>query len=423
MERTYIKDVFGKSGEVLLKGWVHDTRDLKKVRFLILKDKSGRIQITGFEGKTTPEIFELMDKIKRESSVEIIGNIQESKQAPNGKEIVPTSIKLISPSEDIPIDISDYSKTELPTRLDYRFLDLHSRRTQIIFKVQSTILQGFREFMYKEGAIEFIPPSIIGSSSEGGTEMFKAKYFEKDAFLSQSCQLYKQIAAVSFEKVFATPPVWRAEKHNTTRHLNESHQLDYEEAFADDKKVMEVMARCVQYIVKKITEYHSEDLKTLKIELKVPETKYMTFAEAAELMKKEKVKISEHDLSGEAEKKLGELFPNTIVFVHDWPIKGKPFYIMPEGSSSSKGFDAIWKGMEITSGGQRIHIPELLEKQLKKKDLRPEDFKAYIDTFRYGAPPHAGWAIGVERLTMLSLGLDNIREAALFPRDRERLTP
>jgi nondiscriminating aspartyl-tRNA synthetase len=425
MERTMIKDSFEKKEKVLLKGWVHDTRDLKKVRFLVLKDITGRIQITGVNGKTKPEIFELLDNLKRESAIEVVGELKESKQAPGGKELLPESITVIAEAEDpLPIDVSDFSKTELPLRLDNRFLDLHTKKSQAIFKIQSTILQGYRDFMLQENAIEAMFPAIIGSSSEGGTDMFKVKYFEKEACLSQSCQLYKQMLACSMEKVFAIFTVWRAEKHNTVRHLNEARQFDYEEAFADDKKVMEVLGRCVQFMVQKVLDERPQELEDLEVKnLKVPKTKYMTFAEVGEFMKKEKIKMSSHDLSGDAEKKLGELYPDTVVFVHDWPIEGKPFYIMPEGKSSSKGFDAIWKGMEISSGGQRIHIPKLLEERLKAKDLDPKEFKAYIDSFRYGAPPHAGWGLGMERITMLMLGLNNIREAVLFPRDRERLTP
>ena len=418
-----IKDAFEKDGKVLLKGWVHDTRDLKKVRFLVLKDMSGRVQVTGVNGETNPETFELLDSLNRESVVEVIGELKDCKQAPGGKELLPDSITIIAEAKNpLPIDASDYSKTELPLRLDNRFLDLHSTRTQAIFKIQSTILQAYREFMVKENAIEAMFPSIIGASSEGGTDVFKVKYFEKDAFLSQSCQLYKQMLACSMEKVFATFTVWRAEKHNTTKHLNESRQLDYEEAFADDKKVMEVLGRCMQFIIQKVIDKRVEELEILKVEAKIREVKYVTFVEVKKIMKKEGVTMSAHDLSGDAEKKLEELYPNTITFVTDWPLAGKTFYIMPDGENS-KGFDAIWKGMEISSGGQRIHIPELLEERLKAHNLDPKDFESYIDSFRYGAPPHAGWGVGLERVTMLLLGLENIREAVLFPRDRERLTP
>lgn len=405
-------------------GWLYDNRDLGKIRFVVLRDISGEIQVTGVKGKVSDEIFEKMQKTNRESVIVIKGEVKKSEKAPGGREIIPESFEVLASAEQpLPVDVSDFSKTELPKRLDYRFLDLHRRKIQSIFKIQSTIQSAYVEFMIKEKAVEAQFPSIIGSSSEGGTELFEAKYFEKKAFLSQSCQLYKQMLACSMEKVFAIFTVWRAEKHNTIRHLNESRQLDYEQAFADEFVVMDVLGRMVQYVVGKINELNGKELENLGLKLKVPKTKYMTFEEAYELMKKEKVKCGKDDLSGEAEKKLGELFPDMIVFVHDWPLVGKPFYIMPKGKDLSCGFDAIYQGMEISSGGQRVHLPELLIERLKVKKLNPKDFKGYIDSFRFGAPPHAGWGVGLERLTMVILGLDNIREAVLFPRDRDRLYP
>lgn len=426
MARTYIKDALEKTGKVEITGWVHDTRDLGKVRFLVLKDITGRIQITSVNGKVSEEIFKLTDSIPRESVVKVIGNLKESKQAPGGKEIIPDKIEIIVKAEQpLPIDVSDRSKTELPKRLDYRFLDLHREKIQAIFKIESTMMQAYREFMIKENAIEAVFPGVIGSSSEGGTELFKMKYFEKDAYLSQSCQLYKQMLACSMEKVFTIFCVWRAEKHNTVQHLNESRQFDYEECFADEFKVMDVLARCVQYIIKEINNKRKHELDLLDVKLKSPKVKYMTFEDSSKLMKKYKVHVGKDDLSKDAEKKLGELYPDTIVFVHDWPIVGKPFYIMPKGKDDklSGGFDAIYNGVEISSGGQRVHIPELLEKRLKAKGLNPKDFKSYIDSFRYGAPPHAGWGMGLERLMMQVLKFKNIREVTLFPRDRDRLSP
>jgi len=424
MKRILIKDAFKKRNNVLLRGWVHDSRDLSKIRFLILKDISGMIQVTGIKDKTDPHIFKLMDKIPRESAVEISGSLKDSKQAPGGKEVLPDEIKILAQAESpLPIDVSDFSKTELPKRLDYRFLDLHRRKTQAIFKIQSTLMQGYREFMIKEGAIECQFPEIISSSSEGGTDLFAVKYFEKKAYLSQSCQLYKQMLACSMEKVFAIFPTWRAEKHNTVRHLNEARQFDFEMCFADDKIVMDVLARCIQYMVKKVIELNSDELELLGVKLKIPKVKYLTFYQVKELMEKNGVAMEEHDLTNEAEKKLNELFPDTIVFVHDWPIAGKPFYIMPIENGLSAGFDAIYKGMEVSSGGQRIHIPSLLIERLKAHKLNPKDFKSYIDSFRYGAPEQGGGGLGVERLTQVLLGLGNIREAVLFPRDRDRLSP
>ncbi len=423
-KRKYIREIFSSSDkEVHLFGWVYDGRALGKIKFILLRDISGQVQVTAIKGHTPEKVFEQMDKLTRESVVYIKGSVVNSKQAPGGKEINPEELVVLNKADELPIDVTDFSKTELPKRLDYRFLDLHRKNIQAIFKIQSTIIQAYGEFMAKEGAIEAVFPSVISSSSEGGTDLFPVQYFEKKAYLSQSCQLYKQMVACSMEKVFALFTVWRAEKHNTIRHLNEARQFDYEQAFADEFVVMEVLGRCVQYIIKRVLEENKEELEKLDVKLKIPKTKYLTFAEVTEIMKKEKIHVGKDDLSGDSEKKLGELYPDTIVFVHDWPLSGKPFYIMPKGKDLSCGFDAIYHGMEITSGGQRVHIPELLEERLKAKKLNPQDFKSYIDSFRFGAPPHAGWGLGLERLTMLILGLPNIREAVMFPRDRDRLTP
>lgn len=428
MQRTLIKDAFKAKDKVLLKGWVHETRDLKKVRFLILKDATGRIQITGIQGKTDEKTFELLDNLNRESVVQITGTLKECKQAPNGKELIPDTIEIIAEAQSpLPIDASDYSKTELPLRLDNRFLDLHSARTQAIFKIQSTIGAEFLNYFINKGFTYCHTPSIISSSSEGGTELFKAKYFEQEVFLAQSPQLYKQMIACAMENMVTITPVWRAEKHNTVRHLNECRQMDIEMAFASAKDVLEEMGKCVQYIVKQVMGKNQEELEVLKLKLKIPKTKYLTFAETKELVEKEGIKIPKDDLTGEAERKLNELFPDTIVFVTDWPMAGKPFYIMPKDENPnaelSEGFDAIYKGMEISSGGQRVHIPELLEKRLKANDLDPKDFKPYIDSFKFGAPPHAGWSIGLERFTQVLLEMSNIREVCMFPRDRDRITP
>ncbi len=428
-ERAKIGSITEKDDgkKVTVAGWLYDDRDLGKIRFILLRDITGEIQITGIKGETEAEIFKKM-KSSRESVLVVSGIVKKNAKAPGGREINPEEIEILAEAENpLPIDVTDFSKTELPKRLDYRFLDLHRRKIQAIFKIQSTIIQAYHNFMIKEGAIEAMFPAIIGSSSEGGTELFSAQYFEKKAYLSQSCQLYKQMLACSVEKVFAVFTVWRAEKHNTVRHLNESRQFDYEQAFANEFVVMDVLARCVQSLIKEVITLNKAELELLGVKLEVPKVKYLTFAEVAELGKKHKVHVGKDDLSGEAEKMLGELFPEAIVLVHDWPLSGKPFYIMPKegkkGEEISCGFDAIYRGMEISSGGQRVHLPDLLIERLKAKKMNPKDFKSYIDSFRFGAPPHAGWGVGLERITMLILGLDNIREAVLFPRDRDRLTP
>ena len=423
--RTMIEEVFSsKSKNVEVVGWVHNTRELGKIKFLVLRDSSGIIQVTAPEKKVDKKIFSEVDKISRESVIYVKGNVVESKQAPGGKEIIPEELETISVSENLPIDVLDYSKTELPKRLDYRFLDLHRERIQAIFKVKSEIAMSFRDFFYNKKFTEVFLPSLISSSSEGGTELFEAKYFEKKAYLAQSPQLYKQMVAISpIEKVFTITPVWRAEKHNTVRHLNESRQMDIEVAFADSMMVMKHLEEAVKYIIKKVNENCKKELKALEVTLKIPKSKYLSYDETVKILKMKKGE----DLSPDDERKLDELYPDTIVFIHSWPAEIKPFYIMPKDenpkSRLSEGFDAIYKGIEISSGGQRIHIPELLEKSLKSKGLNPKHFKSYIDSFRYGAPPHSGWSIGLERLTQILCNLNNIREAVLFPRDRDRLAP
>ncbi len=426
--RTYINEVFNKAfnqkDDVEVYGWIHDSRDLGKIRFLVLRDITGRVQITAVKDDVSKEIFDLMNSISRESVVKVKGKLKKSKQAPGGSEIIPKNIEIIAMAEHpLPIDVSDRSKTELPKRLDYRFLDLHREKIQAIFKIQSTISNSFREHFLNKGFIEFQPPSIISSASEGGTALFPAQYFEKKAFLAQSPQLYKQMAACSMEKVFTITPVWRAEKHNTVRHLNECRQMDIEMAFADQEIVMKQVEEVVKYIVEQIIKKNDKELEILGIILKIPKTKYISYEETIKLLN---VKFGE-DLTPENERELERKFPDTIVFVHSWSADIKPFYIMPKNQDDkaklSEGFDAIYKGVEITSGGQRIHIPSLLEKRLKAKGLNPKDFKHYVDSFRHGAPMHGGWSIGLERLTQALLNLDNIREACMFPRDRDRLTP
>jgi len=430
-DRLLIEQVFQrkKDEEVLVAGWVHEQRDLGKIRFLLLRDISGIIQITGFKGGVNDEVFQLMGKVSRESVIVVHGKIQESKQAPGGREIIPASLKVLAVAEHpLPIDVSDFSKTELPKRLDYRFLDFHRKRTQAIFKIQSTIAEEFRTHFARQGFIEMQPPCVISAASEGGTDLFSVQYFEKKAYLAQSPQLYKQMLACSMEKTFMITPVWRAEKHNTVRHINEIRQMDIEAAFHDQFAIMKNMEDVVVEIVKEVVTRNKKELELLGVNLKVPGAKYLHYKETIALLKEKGIAISEgDDLSPEAERKLGELFPETIVFVHSWPLTIKPFYIMPQGEREdaeySEGFDAIYGGIEICSGGQRIHLPELLIKRLMAKNLNPKNFESYINSFRFGAPPHAGWSIGLERLTGILTKQDNIREVTMFPRDRDRLVP
>ena len=422
MERSYIKDIFekGKEEKVLVKGWVHDTRELGKVRFMLVRDISGVIQCVATKDK---DVFGLMSQ-SRESVVSVEGKAVKSKQAPGGMEIIPDKIEVIAEAEHpLPIDVSDFSKTELPKRLDYRFLDFHRKKTQAIFKIQNVIANSFREHFYNKGFIEMQPPCVISAASEGGTELFPVQYFEKKAYLAQSPQLYKQMLACSMEKTFMITPVWRAEKHNTTRHINEIRQMDIEMAFVGQMEIMKQIEEVVKDIVENVMEKCKDELELFGVKLKIPKGVYLHYEEA---IKKAGGKVGE-DFSPEQEKKLCDMHPGDIVFTYSWQSSIKPFYIMPkDGKKDAKescGFDALYGGVEISSGGKRIHIPELLIERLKAKGLNPKNFESYINSFRYGAPMHSGWSIGLERLTQVICGLDNVKEATMFPRDRERLVP
>ena len=424
MERSYVSELKLEQN-ILLKGWVFDVRELGKTRFLLLRDASGVVQCVlkqgskGFDKELTLEsVVSVKGKVKK-------AELTNKELTFQNIEVDISELEILNKAEELPIQVHEKTiKTGLDKRLDYRSLDIRKPKIKAIFKIQSTIINAFREFFYKEGFMEIQPPGIIATSTEGGTDLFEIEYFKRKAYLAQSPQLYKQLMAISLERVFSTNTIWRAEKHDTSKHINEIRQMDIECAFYNDIEIMKLLEKVVQHIVKKILKERKEELSILKLKLKVPKAKYITYAETIKLLNKHgfKLKIGD-DFEPEAERKLCSLFPDTLVFTYEWPSEIKPFYIWPKGKDVSGGFDVVYGNVEISSGGQRIHIPDILIKQLKSKNLNPENFKWYVDAFRYGAPMHAGWSIGLERLTQAILSLDNIREGTLFPRDRKSLTP
>jgi len=420
-KREYIEKVLKQkdNSKAIVAGWINKIKVLGKIIFLTLRDTSGLLQIIS----TDENIIKQLSKLTPESVIICEGTIKKGQKKSGEKELVLKDFDLINKAETpLPIDLVQ-DTTNIDKRIDFRSLDLRNKKTQAIFKVQSEILYHFREFFHKEDFIEFQTPSIISSASEGGTELFPITYFERRAYLAQSPQLYKQIGAISLEKVTIITPVWRAEKHDTARHLNESRQMDIEVAFTDEFMVMKYFERVIIFIVKNIKKTCKQELEILNVNLKEPKFKYLTYKETVKLLK---IKYGE-DLTPEDERSLDKLYSDTIVFVYDWPLDLKPFYILPKSLDKnekiSRGFDAIYKGMEISSGGQRIHLPELIIERLKVKKLNSNNFKSYIDAFRYGSAPHSGWSIGLERFTMVLLNLKNIREATAFPRDKVRLHP
>ena len=410
-------------------GWVEEIRNLGGIKFIKLHTVSGDIQVTLPKKKVSKQLFDKVDNITRQSAISATGTLRKNKEAPGGKEVIPKKIEIINLAETpLPLEPSEKTPAELDTRLDWRFLDFRTEKSLGIFSIQNEILKAFREYLGKNDFIEIQPPCIIASASEGGADLFKIPYFEKEAYLAQSPQLYKQMCAISFEKVFMIIPVWRAEKFNKPTHLNEIRQMDIEMGFVESEEdAMGVLEKVFVHILKSVQKNCKKELKSLDVKLKIPKLplKRITYTKAVEELKKRGEKIEwGDDFSKLQEEKLSKIF-GSVFFMKDWPTKAKTFYTMPyeKNPKICHAFDLVYNGLEIASGTQRIHIPDLLIKQIKVFGLKPEDFKYYIDCFRFGSPPHSGWSIGLERITMTITGMKNIRECCMFPRDRNRLTP
>jgi len=437
-ERTYVNEITEKdeSKEVLIKGWVHDVRDLSKVKFLVLRDFSGIIQITGIKGETPEEIFEKMTKIPNESCIEVLGKVKTSKQAPGEREILPKKIEIIVESDSklpIPIVEKGSAETDLSKRLDYRSIDLRKPKNLAIFKIQSALIEGMQKYLSSEGFIQVFTPCIMGIASESGAEVFEIDYFKKRAFLRQDPQLHRQLTIVGgIERLYDIGPSWRAEKSHTVKHLCEHRTCAVEFAFIkDEKDVMKVEENMVAFAIKNAKEKCKNELKLLGIEIEVPKTPFveLRFPEVYDILKKNGKDIYGEDLDSEAEKILWNYVKNKynvdFYFFNRFPHKIKPFYVMEvdEEPEWARSVDLNFRGMEMSSGGQREHRYEKILKNIKEREMDPKNVEWFTKFFKYGAPPHGGFAIGIERFTQVLLGLANIREATLFPRDPERTTP
>ena len=429
MERTQIEEAKKREGELLtVAGWVSRTRELRNISFIILRDVTGEIQVTVKPDNPVSSKLALLN-LGREDVISIRGKAVRSEIARAGVEFIPDCVEILNRSrQPLPLDVSGRVRAELETRLNSRFMDFRTPQTSFIFRIQHELLTAFRRFLTDRGYLEIQPPCIIASASEGGAELFRIPYFEKEAYLAQSPQLYKQMCAISFEKVFTVVPVWRAEKFNTPTHLNEVRQMDIEQAFANDETVMGVLEEVLVHMLAHTEKQCVEELDGLGRALDVPRLPLsrLTYTEAIEMLQE----VGENivwgdDFSKSQEQKLGEMVGGEAFFVKDWPSVQKAFYAMPHEDNPDivHAFDLIYSGIELSSGTQRVHLPELLREQLRRKNLNPDDFTYYIDSFAFGAPPHAGWSIGLERLTMTVTGMDNIRECCMFPRDRDRLVP
>lgn len=422
-------DYVGKT--VKMNGAVHNIRDMGEFAFVILRKAEGLVQCVYEEGKTE---FDLKN-LKEESAVEVTGVVELEERAPQDFELRLTGIRVLSePAETMPIAINKWKmNTSLETRLSLRPVSLRNVRERAKFKIQEGIVRGFREFLSSQGFTEVHTPKIVSRGAEGGANVFKLNYFNKKAELGQSPQFYKQMMVGVFDRVFEVAPVFRAEKHNTTRHLNEYIGLDFEMGYIDSfEDVMAMETGFLKYTMELLKSEYKKELDMLGIDLpSISQIPHVRFAEAKQLVsEKYNRKIrNPFDLEPEEEVLIGRYFKeeydSDFVFVTHYPSKKRPFYAMddPENTSVTLSFDLLYKGLEITTGGQRIHDYQIILEKMEKRGMDPEDIKDYLMIFKYGMPPHGGLGIGLERLTMRLLDEQNVRETSLFPRDVTRLEP
>lgn len=428
MKRTMINELNNKINEkVKISGWVHRIRKLKSFSFLVLRDRTGVVQCVMNNSA-------LEEGLRLESVVEIEGNVVEGKNSLNNFEIQGESLQVISlVREELPIEINNEAlNINLDTMLNNRVLSLRHEKINTIFKVQNILAQAFEEFLLKEGFTEIFTPKLVSEGAEGGTEIFQVKYFDQKAYLAQSPQFYKQMmVAAGFERVFEVAHVYRAEEHNTNRHLNEYVSMDFEMGFIEDEKdIMDMEENLLKFTLEKLTERGDKYIQLLniqvpKIEGSIPR---MKLKEAIEILKTQYGKVElEGDLDPEGERLIcsyaKEKFNSDFIFLTHYPRRKRPMYTMPCGEEETHSFDLLFRGMEITTGGQRIHQYDALVENMEYKGLNPENYTSYTSVFKYGVPKHGGLAIGLERLTAQLIGLENVREASLIPRDRTRLTP
>ncbi|MCB2286613.1 aspartate--tRNA(Asn) ligase [Clostridium algidicarnis] len=429
MERTMVSELENHiSKRVEIKGWVYRIRKLKSITFIILRDRTGFVQCVVENSHMD------ISGVKLESVVSVIGEVKESNNTFNPFEVLIEKFQVINSSiSELPIEINKNElDINLDTMLNNRVLSLRHPKVNAIFKIQNIIVQAFRQLLINEGFTEVFTPKIVAEGAEGGTDMFEVKYFENKAYLAQSPQFYKQMmVGAGFERVFEVAHVYRAEQHNTNRHLNEYVSMDFEMGFIkDEEDIMEMEERLLKFMLNKLEEEGKIYLETLnvdmpKIENKIPKIK---FSEALEILEKEYNKTDlDGDLDPEGEKLIcrysKEKLGCDFIFLTHYPRRKRPMYTMSYGEDETRSFDLLFRGVEITTGGQRIHDYNMLIKNIEYKGLTPENYENYTSLFKYGMPVHGGLAIGLERITAQLLGLQNVREASLIPRDRTRLVP
>ena len=417
-------------GEVVIMGWVASIRDHGNIQFIILRDMYGEIQITVKKSECSDSLFELAKDVKEHSSIGVRGKVRPQEKVPNGAEIVPIEIRLFSIAKKAaPFLVQSRTSTVgIDTRLDLRAVDLRRNYLGSIFHIRQTVLNSVRAFLSEQKFIEVNTPKMIATATEGGAALFPIFYYDREAFLAQSPQLYKEQLTMAFESVFEIGPIFRAEPSRTNRHLSEAISIDVERAFVDYNDVMSLLEQMILKIVDTIKEKNQDDLGYLQLQLPsmyLPFSKY-TYSDIIGRLQEAGERIQwGDDISPQIMKSIQHEHLNDFYFIIDWPTSTKPFYIKPSAADNRicESFDLMCGGLEVSSGSTRINHKDQLVERMTKQGLKHEAFDYHLRVFDYGVPPHAGFGLGLERLIMALTKVENIRDVTLYPRDIDRLAP
>ena len=426
ISRTHLIEELNSSMEgqdVLFGGWVVDLRKLGKMAFLTVRDVTGMCQVI-----VKGDSMSLLEGLNRQSVVRILGKVQASKAKDFDFEVSAIELQVLAKAEyPLPIDPIGRLESDIDNRLNSRALDMRNQKTASIFKLRSQVLASIRETLIKRKFIEINTPKIIGSASEGGADLFSLDYFGKQAYLAQSPQLYKEQMTIGLERVFEISSFYRAEKSHTGRHLSEFTSVDIEAAMMDYTDVMDVLESIVVDVFKNTAENSKTEQQDIGHEIKIPDSPFerVSYTQALEELGNLDIKLEfGEDLQDSHLRSLGDKHPG-FFFLTDWPMKLKPFYIheKDDDPTLSRSFDLQYGYLELSSGGRRLHDPEQLKSRLKEQNLDPASFEEHLKTFGWGMPPHSGWGMGLDRLMTVLIGIDNVREVTLYPRDPDRLKP
>ena len=420
----------GGDDEIIIMGWVASIRDHGNIQFIILRDMYGEIQVTVKKRECSESLFQLAKEIKEHSSIGVRGKIRPQEKVPNGAEIVPIEIRVFSIARKAaPFLVQSRTSTVgIDTRLDLRAVDLRRNYLGSIFRIRQTAVNSVRAFLSEQKFNEVNTPKMIATATEGGAALFPIFYYDREAFLAQSPQLYKEQLTMAFESVFEIGSIFRAEPSRTNRHLSEAISIDVERAFVDYNDIMSLLERMISKIVEILKEKNQDDLEYLQLQLPsvdLPFSKY-SYSDIIDRLQEAGERIQwGDDISPQIMKSIQHEHLNDFYFIIDWPTSTKPFYIKPSATDSRicESFDLMCGGLEVSSGSTRINHKDQLVERMAKQGLKPEAFDYHLRVFDYGVPPHAGFGLGLERLMMALTKVENIRDVTLYPRDIDRLAP